>query len=85
MAYSALALSLYRQVPPMVDACSKTVIFDIASRFAAAEIPAGPAPIIPTEDSLVRNDFLKLNSFQNINLMKSLQNCKLKLKSRDLD
>jgi len=49
-------------VPPMLDACSKTVIFDIASRFAAAEIPAGPAPIIPTDDSFVRNDFLKLNS-----------------------
>ena len=46
----------------MLDACSKTVIFDIESRFAAAEIPAGPAPIIPTVESFVRNDFLKLNS-----------------------
>ena len=62
MAYSLFGSSLYRQVPPMLDACSKTVIFDIASRFAAAEIPAGPAPIIPTDDSFVRNDFLKLNS-----------------------
>ena len=50
----------------MLDACSKTVIFDIESRFAAAEIPAGPAPIIPTDDSFVRNDFLKLNSLLNI-------------------
>lgn len=48
----------------MSDACSNTVILDIeqASRFEAAQRPAGPAPIIPTDDSLVRNDFLKLNS-----------------------
>ena len=49
----------------MSDACSKTVIFEIEQemRFAAAQMPAGPAPIIPTDDSLVRNDFLKINIF----------------------
>ena len=53
-------------MPPISEACSNTVTFvtEQASKFAAAQSPAGPAPMIPTDESFDKNDFLK-NQIQN--------------------